>query len=386
MSLKEVLWGTPREIQADQRYGQLNKTSQRRKLNPTQEAELAETRGLSKRLFLRRTATVLGGVVAISSPVGGYLLTHPELFQSEENRFFGEISNLPTGEQVKRVDDYYSRNKLSVEIARAKVLPIWVRNYIENSGSNLTSDQILANTVLFTKDDRTEEQAKIPFGKVETDPRRDYKSPIQVNFSAFDSNRVYPSDNNPPTTGIVLYRTELTHEMVHWDVNFRHTSTLGPIINDNSVLTPPLDFADNIFVDGFAFYTVGPNGTAYSFFLNLDEIATDVCTSTILDKGGQKHVFGFPKARVMKDFLDWIGLPRDRFIQYHRSSDLEGVAREIGQLSNAATQISQSTDVETTARGLKVLKVFHNGNSDDLEAFFPGTTQKIFGPTPSWSK
>lgn len=81
MSLKEVLWGTPREILADQRYGQLSRMSQRRKLNPAQEAELVETRGLSLRLFLRRGLTVVGGTAAVASPIGGYLLTHSELFQ-----------------------------------------------------------------------------------------------------------------------------------------------------------------------------------------------------------------------------------------------------------------------------------------------------------------
>lgn len=61
MSLKEILWGTPEEVQADKRYGDLNRISHRRKLNPNQQAELAETRGLSRRLFLRRGASVLGG-------------------------------------------------------------------------------------------------------------------------------------------------------------------------------------------------------------------------------------------------------------------------------------------------------------------------------------
>lgn len=379
MSLKEALWGTPREIQADKRYGELSRISQKRRLNPIQQAELEETKGFSRRLFLKRGATVLGVVTIAASPVGGYLITHPELFQSHEDRFFDEIDQLSTGEQIRKIDEYYSRNKLSVETARARVLPVWARNYIESSGSGLTSEQILANTILFTQYNRTEELAKVPFGKVETDPRSDYKGPIQVNFSAFESNRIYPSNNNPPTSGIVLYRTELTHEMVHWDVQFRHTSTLGSIINDHAVYTPPLDFADNTFVDGFAFYTVEPDSTGHTFFANLDEIAADVSMSIILDKGGHRHVFGFPKARVMKDFLTWIGLSKDKFIQYHRNSDLEGVAKDIGELSVKATKRTPSSEADIIATGLKVLKIFHNGNADDLEVFFPGTNRAIFG-------
>lgn len=74
MPLREILWGNQREIQADQRYGQLRRISKRRKLNAAQQKELDETRGPSRRLFLRRVTTVVGTSAALTTPIGAYLL------------------------------------------------------------------------------------------------------------------------------------------------------------------------------------------------------------------------------------------------------------------------------------------------------------------------
>lgn len=316
--LKEILWGTPKEIQADQRLKDLGK---RNRLSAGQKAELPELNHLSRRLFLRRGVTVIGGVAAVASPVGAYLLTHPDTFQSEEDKFFGEIANLHTREQVEKVDDYYSKNYLGIETARKSVLPIWVRSYIENSNSDKTPEEILPNIILFEKPENPE-QAKIQLGAVSMDSRRKYIGPVQINYSTIASNKPQQKPDGSFMPGIVLMRTELMHELSHWDISFKDSSTLGEIINDYKVYDPPIEFADRIQISGFSFATIEPNEVAHSFFFNFDEIATDVVMSYIIDKGGHRRVFGYQKAESMRNFLDWIGLPGDKFVQYHRSSDL----------------------------------------------------------------
>jgi len=379
--LKELLWGTPEEIQADQRLRELGK---RNRLSAAQKAELPELNHLSRRLFLRRGGTVVAGAAVLASPIGAYVFTHPEVFQSGDDRFFNEISQLPTNEQVKRIDDYYSKNKLNVETARVKVLPIWVKNYIENSGSSLTPEQVLPNIILFTNENRTPEQAQIQTGIYRSDARENYRGPIEINFSTFESNKMHPSGTaNPLMPGVVLLRTELTHELTHYDTIFRPSSTLGKIINDYKVYDPPIEFADRALIEGFFFVTLEPNNTAHTFFHNFNETATDVIMSYILDRGGHPRVFGYEKAEALRQFLDWVGFPPDKFIKYYQNSDLEGAARELGEFSNRATSNITSSDEETIAKGLKVMKIFHTGQPPELEAFFPGTMRNIFEANPA---
>lgn len=64
--LKEFFWGTPEEIRANKRHARLSRIN---RLSPAQQAELPELERLSRRLFLRRGATVFG-IGAILS-VGG---------------------------------------------------------------------------------------------------------------------------------------------------------------------------------------------------------------------------------------------------------------------------------------------------------------------------
>lgn len=68
--LKELLWGTPEEIQGDRRYAQLKR---RPKLTAKQQVDLDEAKGLSKRLFLRRAVTTVGGAIVLTSPVAAYV-------------------------------------------------------------------------------------------------------------------------------------------------------------------------------------------------------------------------------------------------------------------------------------------------------------------------
>lgn len=102
--LKEFLWGTPQELQADKTIGRLTR---RAKLNSQQEAELAEAKGLSRRLFIRRGATTIGATLAVTSPIGAWLVNEalkPPQPQVEQERTYynGPMDRLSGLEYVPR--------------------------------------------------------------------------------------------------------------------------------------------------------------------------------------------------------------------------------------------------------------------------------------------
>lgn len=88
MPLKEFLWGTPEEIQADQRYAVLKSRS---RLSAAQKGEFNRLRGLSKRLFLRRMATVIGGSILVTSAVGAYVISRPNQVEQSSKKYNGPI-------------------------------------------------------------------------------------------------------------------------------------------------------------------------------------------------------------------------------------------------------------------------------------------------------
>lgn len=117
MSLKEVLWGTQKEVQAGLKISQLNRRST---LNIKQKEDLAEAKRLSRRLFIRRGATIVGGALVLGTPVGAFLLN--KSFNSDG------LPNLEPGVEWFKVEDEQLIGKERVNIA-VKAAQDWDSNY-----------------------------------------------------------------------------------------------------------------------------------------------------------------------------------------------------------------------------------------------------------------
>ncbi len=380
--LKEFLWGTPQEINADKRLQELQAKP---KLTPKQQEELAQSKHLSRRLFLRRSATVVGVAVLLSSPVVGLILEQASKIGEEEELFLYELDQLSTNEQAKRIDDYYSRRKLNVETARKKVVPVWVKNYLGNSGSNLAQEELLSNIILFTNKDRTPEQEKIEFGQVRIKPQDRYKGPVEINFSRFTSNisTRHETDPNFIAPGIIFLKSEVAHEISHFDTTFRDDPALGKIINDNALYPTPISNPGPLIVNGFSFFTIAPDKSYAVFFAKFDEIATDTIASYILNKSGQAMIFGYTQADVFRDFLDWIKFPSNKVIEYHRNSDLRSFAKDLGHSSGRFTKTASESDEDSIVKGIKIMQIFNSGKPQEMENFFPGFMNNVMDRPPS---
>lgn len=97
--LKELLWGTPEEIKGDRRYAQLKR---RPKLTAKQRVDLDEANGLSKRLFLRRAVTTVGGAIVLTSPIAAYVTSGLNRGEQAESKYDGPINAFKGLEYVPR--------------------------------------------------------------------------------------------------------------------------------------------------------------------------------------------------------------------------------------------------------------------------------------------
>lgn len=373
MSLKEVLWGTPREIQADQRYGELSRMSQRRKLNTTQEAELAETRGLSRRLFLRRGAAVIGTTTVLATPIGAYLVTRPDHQANEEEIVFWQsLEGLSNTQKVGKVDQFYTTHFLTEAVARGKVFPVWTQHFTENGHSDLDPQQILQK-IRFEpppENDRTRYGAvKVNYtDKTIGDPR--------FSFDSLPSNKI-KTYNGESLPGIIFQRSILIHELGHFDAQFKDATEFANFLIANSLLNTELKNPDHAVTQGFNLALVAPNGAYRLFFAGFDEAANDIRGAHINSKAGVDTLLAYSVSIYLRRFLRWINYDMERFIQLHRASDLEQLMRDFGKRIIDIHKGPNNSKEAEIMEGFKVITSFNTTDPDSLEALFPGFKQAV---------
>lgn len=82
INLKETLWGTQEEVEADKKY---NEYLSQERLSSAKKAEIKRLKGLSKRLLFRRGATSLVIAGVAMSPLAYYILHEDEQSQAKYN-------------------------------------------------------------------------------------------------------------------------------------------------------------------------------------------------------------------------------------------------------------------------------------------------------------
>jgi len=302
-----------------------------------------------------------------------------------EDAFFSKLASYPLYEQVKRIDAYYSIHRLNLNTLVNKVLPVWAKSYIQASGSSLDAETLIRNTSLFNKYNRPPQWNDSEVGRVDINfPNRE-KSKVQLDFSVFTSNALTPHPYIPQNAayGIVYIRSGLWHEFAHYDTTFNADSGLSTIINGHSLFHPPIRSVESTVVNAFNFATIHPNQSSTVYWGEFDEMATDVVMSYHANAAKVTSVLAYPNAVVLRRFLDWIGFPKDKFVQYHQTSNLRALIRDLGELSlqHRARLLPSSSEEDLIVEGVKIIRILNRlseKNVNHIESLFPGFQNTIF--------
>ncbi|MBI2599437.1 hypothetical protein HYW43_00770 [Candidatus Daviesbacteria bacterium] len=325
----------------------------------------------SRREFLEKAgklAVVLGIAPEILSACGPTKVNEP--------RFFDEIKNLPLSEQLRRVDQLYSTTPLSKEAAVNYVTPLWVGAYTQFSGSGLSQDKILSNLALTYDISQRKATVQEP-GKVVVNPVTKTVGKIEFNFGSFESNKsIKHPEVNQSAPGIVYLRSGFAHEIGHFDTTMKEDRALGKVINDNSIVTPKIDYPDLLVLNAFTFTGINPDQSYTVFFDRFDEMATDVVSSYIASRENLPVIMIYPRASYLRDMLDWVKFSSDNYLAMHRNSDLPAFALELGRISQGMNKTTQNQD-QALIDGLRIIRIFNSGNLLQLTPYYPGIKEEI---------
>ncbi len=362
LTFKEFFMGTPEEIAARETIEEIQAKG---KTRPNDQMRLNRARGISRRTVLRRGAVLLAGATLAGS-LGTFVV--PQINErAQEEAFLASLEGRPVEQKVAMVDSFYSKALLSEQRMRSHVLPIWIDHYSQMTGARIMERSDLPNTIRLQD---TGILTNGSHGAVVIDWVNEIINPPVIALDHFPSNKMV-THHGEQAPGIVFTRSNTTHELTHFDMEFRKANDLANRLISQNLIKVSHDF-DKSIAQGFLLTlgkTSDKKGTAY--FGDFDEASTDLITSHTFANSGVRTAFMYDGAIILKVLLDWQNFDMQHFTQLHRASDLEGVIKGLGSRSLGMRKQSQTEENQLSA-GCEAIGVFHTGNVEVMESLYPG--------------
>lgn len=297
-----------------------------------------------------------------------------------EESFFDELQRFPLREQLSRIDERYSEELLSPGIAERYVVPIWIEAYIQASRSRKTKREILS---LLNLHPAEKEQLSIEPGRVEIDLDARAIERLEFDIEFTPSNRPFQHPGSgEEAAGIIYLRSGLTHELVHFDTQFRDDPYLGRLLYEKADEELTVENPNSLLTNGFNIFELKPDQRTTIYFPLFDDAVSDVIQSFIAESLGRPSVMLYGLSPSYRDFFEWIQFPKDILIALHQASNVTGLARTLGILSAEKRGSNSGDKDQLVLDGIDIIRTLSRADAQGMEQYFPGFTQVVLSHDP----
>lgn len=261
--------------------------------------------------------------------------------------------------QIKALEERYKVERLSIDVARDVLVPLYFDLYAHYSGSDLDKDEVLSSIIFDAPP--SEDPLKTLTGALGIDVENRRFTNIWFDLSKTPSNQVLSFPNETTIIyGIDTFRTGVIHEFTHRDTVIRSNPRIGQVLKEH---WDPRVIPETFISVGFGGIVSrenvpisAPGSRDPDDLRKFEELAADTIGCEIGIKAGFPYRYGsyYRNASKIRLLLNQYGVSTDEFSDLRRQANLEGIAIRLATVSkNKRNEAIRSSD-ELLSFGLDI--------------------------------